>query len=44
MAWCSACDEVLLKEGGEWNDKSEAFAGVSILCEGCFETIRAKNT
>ena len=41
-AWCDACDEVLLREG-EWNDISEGFAQVMLICEGCFEEIRGRN-
>lgn len=39
QAWCAACDQVLAREG-EWNDVSEAFAGVSLVCSGCFERMR----
>jgi len=38
-AWCAACDEVLGRVG-EWNDESEAFADIKVLCSGCFERIR----
>lgn len=41
-AWCDACDEVLRDEG-EWNDRSEAFASILFVCEGCFEDVRARN-
>lgn len=39
QAWCQACDQVL-KQEGEWNDTSEEFAGVSLVCAGCFEKMR----
>jgi hypothetical protein len=41
-AWCGACEEVLAKEGC-WNDRSEGFAGVMVICEGCYEEIRLRN-
>ena len=41
-AWCDKCDQFLQKEG-EWNDKSESFAGIMAICEGCFEEIKKRN-
>ena len=41
-AWCDLCEEILDKEGG-WNDKSEAFADIKLVCSGCYCEIRAKN-
>jgi hypothetical protein len=38
-AWCSACDEVLMREG-EWNDVSEAHADIKLVCEFCFADIK----
>lgn len=38
-AWCGACDEVLGRVG-EWNDESEAFADMKVLCSGCFQRVR----
>jgi hypothetical protein len=26
---------------GEWNDASEAFAGVTLICSACFADLRA---
>jgi hypothetical protein len=40
-AWCAACDEVLLHAGGQWDDETEAFAGVTMICSGCYDEIRA---
>ena len=40
QAWCEACDDMLNQEG-EWNDVSEGFAGVSLVCCGCFSKLRA---
>ena len=41
-AWCDKCDQFLEKEG-EWNDKSENFAGIMAICEGCFDEIKKQN-
>lgn len=37
--WCQACEDVRLAEGG-WNDRSEGFARIKLVCRGCFEDIR----
>ena len=37
--WCAACDEVLSEEG-EWNDRSEGFAQIKLVCEFCFARMR----
>lgn len=42
-AWCSECDRILLDQDDEWNDVSEGFAQVQVICEGCFEDIRKRN-
>ena len=41
-AWCDKCDEIL-EEEGEWNDTSEAFAKIKMVCSGCYQDIREKN-
>ena len=41
-AWCDKCDKFLQK-AGEWNDKSESFASIMAICEGCFEEIKKRN-
>jgi hypothetical protein len=41
-AWCDECDKFLLEEG-EWNDRSEGFAKLMAVCEGCFEEIKQRN-
>ena len=38
--WCKRCDEALAREG-EWNDVSEAFAGIKLVCSGCYGQARA---
>lgn len=42
-AWCSACEEVRMREGGDtgdWNERSEAFADIKLLCGACYDEIR----
>lgn len=41
-AWCDACEDALQAEG-EWNDRSEAVAQISLLCNGCYERARQRN-
>ena len=42
-AWCDECEEVRIKCGG-WTDESEAFAGVTMICDLCFEAARLRNS
>lgn len=42
-AWCSECDEALQASGGAWNDESEAFAQIRLVCDACYERIRLRN-
>ena len=41
-AWCDECESVLEAEG-EWNEKSEAFADIKVLCSTCYEECRERN-
>ena len=41
-AWCDECNKVLDEEG-EWNDKSEEFASIKLLCSHCYEEIRERS-
>lgn len=41
-AWCDECDTVLDKEG-EWNEVSENFADVKMVCSDCYQEIRERN-
>ncbi len=43
-AWCSACNEFLARHGGEWNDTTEDYAGVSLLCGSCYDLARNRNS
>ena len=42
-SWCSACEDVVSKAGGEWDDESEEFAGVTLLCGACYDRAKAMN-
>ena len=42
QAWCNACEAVLDREG-EWNEVSEAFADIKLICEFCFAALRNKH-
>lgn len=42
-AWCDACEARVQETGGEWDDESEAFAGVSLLCGACYDRAVAIN-
>lgn len=41
-AWCDVRQRVRLAEG-EWNDRSEAFAGITLLCGACHDIARRLN-
>lgn len=43
-AWCDECEEVRIKCGGSWIDESEGFAGVTMICDLCFEAARLRNS
>lgn len=38
-AWCDECDKLLMSVG-EWNDETEAFADITMICENCYEKRR----
>lgn len=43
-AWCDACQNIFEEEGFEWNDRSEAFANINILCGLCYNRARKLNS
>ena len=43
-AWCHSCEAERVRCGGEWTDESESFAGVTLLCSGCYDEVRALNS
>jgi hypothetical protein len=42
QAWCHACEQVRACEG-EWNDRSEAYAGIRLICDRCYDRARQLN-
>jgi hypothetical protein len=41
-AWCAHCDEVFQAETG-WNDVSESYAEITVICAGCYDEARSRN-
>lgn len=42
-AWCDDCELIRSAHGG-WNDESQKLLKVSLLCAGCYERSRIRNT
>jgi hypothetical protein len=42
-AWCTACNELVREAGGEWDDQTESFASVKLLCGACYDRAREHN-
>jgi hypothetical protein len=42
-AWCSDCEAKVQETNGEWNDESEAFARVKLLCGACYDRAKEIN-
>lgn len=42
-AWCDDCEIVRAAHGG-WNEESEKLVKISLLCSGCYERARIRNT
>lgn len=42
-AWCGACEQVRIAEGGDWNERSQTFAGISLICTKCYDQARERN-
>jgi hypothetical protein len=38
--WCNACEQVRAQQD-EWNDISENFASIQLVCAGCFVLMKA---
>ena len=41
-AWCGACEQAR-REAGGWNDESEKAAGITLICDACFDAARSRN-
>src|SRR5512135_1761081 len=42
-AWCEDCELIREAHGG-WNDESQKLVKISLLCSGCYEKARIRNT
>lgn len=42
-AWCLKCNELLLANGGEWNEEAESYARITLLCASCYDTAKERN-
>lgn len=42
-ARCDDCEDFLQRHGAEWNDETEAFAKIKLICERCFVTLKETN-
>jgi hypothetical protein len=42
QAWCAACNAIL-REEGDWTERAESFAGVTLICAGCFVALKSLN-
>jgi hypothetical protein len=42
-AWCDNC-ELIREAHGEWNDEAQKLSKISLLCSGCYERARIRNT
>jgi hypothetical protein len=41
-AWCYECEQRRMVDG-EWNDENEAFAGIMLICAGCYQRAKKLN-
>jgi hypothetical protein len=41
-AWCAECDKVMMSRGG-WDNESEGFAQVTMICAGCYQATKLRN-
>lgn len=42
QAWCNACEEIRVKYNG-WNEESEEFADIKLICENCYFEMKEIN-
>jgi hypothetical protein len=43
-AWCDDCELIHAAHGGEWTDEAQALVKISVLCSGCYNSARIRNT
>lgn len=41
--WCEKCDNFLIKNGGQWDDQTEAYAQIYLICSACYQRIKQNN-
>lgn len=42
-AWCTMCNELVAKAGGEWTEDVLAIAQIKLLCAVCYDRAKAMN-
>jgi hypothetical protein len=42
-AWCTACDKLLMKHNGNWDQTVKEFSKTSVVCSGCYDWIKEFN-
>lgn len=42
-AWCDACEERIVAEGGEWTETTNEFAQIKLICGGCYDVLTLFN-
>jgi hypothetical protein len=42
QAWCNECEEMRIEYDG-WNEESEKFAGITLICENCYFELKEFN-
>ena len=42
-AWCTNCDDLVSKTGGEWTEEVLAVAQVTLLCGFCYDSAKKIN-
>ncbi|MCQ4139418.1 DUF6882 domain-containing protein [Chryseobacterium sp. EO14] len=43
QAWCSKCEKVRIEHDG-WNEESESFAKIKLICENCYFELKEFNS
>lgn len=42
-AWCEKCEAFKADNGGNWNEITEKFADISLVCEACASRVASMN-
>ena len=43
-AWCDNCEIIFQQNGGEWTDDTMKLADIQLVCAGCYNASRIRNT